>query len=105
MFASCCQRYTWTPILLENITFRLRHRLSHELITPVETHLALNVVDDDGGLGSSVVHGRQAVVALLTRGVPDLKLHRRLVQAYRLSQERRCRWGGVNSRSGVTDRR
>lgn len=33
-----------------------------------------DVIDDDGGGGATVVHGRQRVVPLLTRSVPDLKL-------------------------------
>lgn len=53
------------------------------------TRLVGDVVDHDGGLRSSVVHGRQAVVALLTRSVPDLKLDRRVIQAHRLGEEGR----------------
>lgn len=46
-----------------------------------------DVKDDDGGLGTTVVHGGQTVVAFLSRSVPDLKLHCGLVQTHRLSQE------------------
>lgn len=53
------------------------------------TRLVGDVVDHDGGLRSSVVHGRQAVVSLLTRRVPDLKLDRRVIQAHRLGEEGR----------------
>ena len=51
------------------------------------THFVGDVVDDDGGLCSAVVHGRQAVVALLACCVPDLKLDRCVVQTNRLGQE------------------
>ncbi|TNN35042.1 EF-hand domain-containing family member B [Liparis tanakae] len=61
------------------------------------THLICDVVHHDGRLGASVVHGRQAVVALLTGRVPDLKLDRRVVQTHRLSQEGGC--GSTKRRS------
>lgn len=54
------------------------------------THLVCYVVHHDGGLGASVVHGGQTVVALLTSCVPNFKLDRCIVQAYRLSQEGSC---------------
>lgn len=47
-------------------------------------HLAGDIINDDGRRGSSVVHGREAVVSLLPRGVPDLKLHRCVIQGQRL---------------------
>lgn len=42
-------------------------------------YLVCDVVDHDGGLRPSVIHGRQTVVALLAGGVPDFKLHRCVV--------------------------
>lgn len=53
-------------------------------------YLIGDVIDHDGGLGTSVVHGRQTVVAFLTGCVPDFKLDRRVVQADCLSQESGC---------------
>lgn len=49
-----------------------------------------DVKDDNGSLGAAVVHRGQAVVSLLSRRVPDLKLHRGLVETHRLSQECSC---------------
>lgn len=51
-------------------------------------YLVCDVVDHDGRLRSSVIHRRQTVVALLTCCVPDFKLHRRVVETYRLGEER-----------------
>ena len=51
------------------------------------THCIGDVIDHDGSLGAPVVHGGEAVVALLSCGVPDLKLHCCVVQAYRLCEE------------------
>lgn len=51
------------------------------------TYCVGNVVDHDGRLSASVVHWSQAVVALLTCCVPDLKLHSGVVQADSLSEE------------------
>lgn len=55
------------------------------------THLVCDVVDHNGRLGTSVVHGGQTVVALLTSCVPDLKLDCRVIQTYCLSQKGSCR--------------
>lgn len=47
-----------------------------------------DVVNDDGAMGVSVVHGRQRLVPFLTSGVPYLKLDRGVfVQCDRLRQE------------------
>lgn len=54
---------------------------------PAKGVLVGYVVDHNGRLGAPVVHGCQAVVALLARRVPDLKLDRRVVQAHSLRQE------------------
>jgi len=51
-------------------------------------NLAGYVVDDNGNLSTTVVHRRKAVVAFLTRRVPDLKLHCRIVHHNGLRQER-----------------
>ena len=40
----------------------------------MESFFIRNVVNDDGGLGAPIVHGRERVVALLARRVPDLEL-------------------------------
>lgn len=48
------------------------------------THCVGDVVDNDGGLGTSVVHGGQAVIPLLPRRVPYLKLDRCVIQTDRL---------------------
>ena len=50
---------------------------------------ASDVVDDDSSRRTSVVHLCQAVVPLLSGGVPDLELHRRVVHRQRLRKERR----------------
>lgn len=55
------------------------------------THSVGDVVDHDGGLSSSVVHRRQAVVAFLSSSVPDLELHCCIVQTYRLCEEGSCK--------------
>jgi len=52
-----------------------------------ETYRVGDVIDHDGRLSASVVHWSQAVVALLTRRVPDLKLHSGVVQTDGLSEE------------------
>lgn len=49
---------------------------------------ASNVVDDDSGSCTSVVHWCQAVVPLLARSIPDLELHSRIVHRQRLREER-----------------
>ena len=67
------------------------------------THSVGDVVDHDGGLRSTVIHGRQAMVALLARSVPDLKLHRRFVQTYRLGEE--GSWRGEEERRGGEEER
>ena len=46
-----------------------------------------DIIDDDGGLGSSVVHGGQTVIPLLARSVPDLKLDRRVIKTNCLGQK------------------
>lgn len=55
------------------------------------THLICYIINHDGCLGTSVVHGSQTVVALLTSCVPDFKLDCCVVQTYCLSQEGSCR--------------
>lgn len=47
-----------------------------------------DVKDNNGSLSATVVHRGQAVVPLLSRRVPDLKLHGGLIETHRLSQER-----------------
>ena len=59
----------------------------HPLFRSLEGVGVGNIVDYDGGLGAPVVHGGQAVVPLLARGVPDLELHCRVVQAHGLGQK------------------
>lgn len=49
--------------------------------------LVRDVVHDYGGLGASVVHGRQAVVPLLASRVPYFKFYCRVIKTYRLSQK------------------
>lgn len=51
------------------------------------TYCVGDVVDHDGRLGTPVVHGSQAVVALLAGCVPDLKLYRGVIQTDGLSEE------------------
>ena len=46
-----------------------------------------DIIDDDGGLSSSVVHRGQTVVPLLARGVPDLELDRRVIKTNCLGQK------------------
>lgn len=40
------------------------------------TYLTCDVIDDHRGRCPAVVHGRQAVIPLLARRVPDIKLNR-----------------------------
>ena len=54
------------------------------------THLICDIIHHNGCLGTSVVHGSQTVVALLTSCVPDFKLDCCVVQTYRLSQKGSC---------------
>lgn len=51
------------------------------------TYCVGDVVDHDGCLGAPVVHGGQAVIALLAGRVPDLKLYRGVIQTDGLSEE------------------
>lgn len=53
------------------------------------THLIGDVINYNGSLGTSVVHGGQTVVALLSGCVPNLKLYRCVIQAHRLRKEGR----------------
>ena len=64
-----------------------------------------DVVDHDGGLRSTVIHGRQAVVTLLARRVPDLKLHGGVIQTDGLGQERSWRRSDKKVRSTKTGER
>ena len=70
------------------------------------THHVSDVIDDNGGLCSSVVHGSQTVVSLLSCCVPDLKLDCRIIQVDRLSQEGSCMevTEGVRGREGEEER-
>jgi hypothetical protein len=53
-----------------------------------ETDSLGDIVDDNGAVGISVVHGSQRFISLLTGGVPYLELDGcALIQRYRLSQE------------------
>lgn len=56
-----------------------------------ETYRVGDVVNHNGRLSASVVHWSQAVVALLTRCVPDLELHCGVIQTDGLSEEGSCR--------------
>lgn len=55
------------------------------------THLICYIIHNNGCLGTSVVHGSQTMVALLTSCVPNFKLDCCVVQTYRLSQEGSCK--------------
>ena len=81
--ASQLQRY-----LKEEQTIFLHGRLI--------TYLVCDIINNDGGLGSSIIHGRQTVISLLSRRVPDFELHRRVVQADSLCEERRCKNGSLH---------
>jgi len=43
------------------------------------TNLAGYIIDNDGDLGTTIVHRSKAVVALLTSRVPDLEFHGRII--------------------------
>lgn len=58
----------------------------------VHSHLVSNVKDNNGGMGTSIVHRCQGIVPLLASCVPNLKLDRRVVQTNRLREE--CRSNG-----------
>lgn len=47
------------------------------------------VVGNNGSMCPTVVHGRQAMVALLSRRIPNLKLQRVPLRLHRLRQKRR----------------
>ena len=57
-----------------------------------------DIVDHDGGLGPPVVHGRQGVISLLARRVPDLELDCRVVQTDGLGQKCSSNGGLENNR-------
>lgn len=48
------------------------------------THFIGDVINYNGSLGPSVIHGGQTVVTLLSGCVPNLKLYRCVIQAHRL---------------------
>lgn len=39
-----------------------------------KTHGLRDIVDDDGAVGITVVHGGEGLVSLLSGGIPDLEL-------------------------------
>lgn len=51
------------------------------------THCVSNIIDDDGRLGSSVIHRGQAVISLLSGRVPNLKLYCCIIQTDCLCEE------------------
>ena len=59
----------------------------------LRAHPIGDVEDDDRSCSSTVVHGRERVIALLPRRVPDLELDRRVVERDRLREE-----GGTDRR-------
>lgn len=52
-----------------------------------ETYRVGDIINHNGCLSTSVVHRSQAVVTLLTRRVPNLKLHCGVIQTHSLSEE------------------
>ena len=54
--------------------FHLSLKFLHPGLCSLECVGVGDIIDDDGGLRSPVVHGGEAVVPLLARRVPDLKL-------------------------------
>ena len=65
-----------------------RHLSSSEVgQSSADTYRARDVEDDDCRGGAAVVHGGEAVVALLAGGVPDVELHGGLVQGQHLREE------------------
>mmetsp|Transcript_20875 Transcript_20875/g.33813 ORF Transcript_20875/g.33813 Transcript_20875/m.33813 type:complete len:234 (+) Transcript_20875:344-1045(+) len=62
-------------------------QLAHPALGACERALALDVVHDDCCRRAPVVHRRQRVVPLLPRGVPDLELHRGVIDRHCLRQE------------------
>lgn len=65
------------------------------------THGVGDVIDHNSGLSSSVVHRCQAVVAFLSSGVPDLKLHCRIIQTYRLCEKRSWKKKKKKHKTGI----
>lgn len=63
------------------------------------TYCVSDVIDHNGRLSSSVIHGCQAVIPLLASCVPDFKLYRCIVQTDRLCEEGSCKGvgGGVKT--------
>lgn len=53
------------------------------------TYLVSDVIHHDRSGSSPVIHGRQAAVSLLSRGIPDLELHRGVIELNLLRKERR----------------
>lgn len=58
------------------------------LLVRCKAYSLCDIVDNDGAVGVSVIHGCQRLVSLLTSGIPYLKFDCGvLVQRYSLSQE------------------
>lgn len=74
-----------------------RRGLPLQLLDPslslLERLLVGEVVNDNSGLSAPIVHGRERMVSLLARRVPDLELHRRVVDLNGLREE--CRAYGA----------
>lgn len=70
-----------------NIWACLSLKFLHPVLCSGECFCVGDVIDHNGGLGSSVVHRGQAVVPLLPCRVPNLKLDCCVIQAYCLCEE------------------
>ncbi len=66
---------------------RLLAVLANASTQSAQAYCVGDVVDHNGGLGSPVVHGSQAVIPFLSCSVPDLKLDCCIIQTYRLCEE------------------
>jgi len=74
----------------------------HNRTLSLSPYRCRDVEDDNGNLGTPVVHRSEAVVPLLSCRVPDLELHRCIVQTNCLSEERS--YSGHTTSSHVTTR-
>lgn len=59
----------------------------HSPVTAHVTYCVGDIIDHNGSLGSSVVHGCQAVIPFLSSSVPDFKLNCCIIQTYCLCEE------------------
>ena len=73
-----------------NIRVAAPLQLLHPRLRPGERILVRDIVYDDGCCRPAIVHGGQAAIPLLPSRVPNLEFYSRVIEGYRLRQERRA---------------